>query len=86
MPNSEAKINIEISLHATLAKYRPDPKDRHPFVVQLAAGATVGHLMEACGIPRDHASFVVVNDVPSHRDTALADNAVVSVFPPMAGG
>jgi len=85
MPKQD-KITVSVALHATLAKYRPDPKNRAPFEVELASGATVGDLVRKCGMSQELSNLVVIGNARSDYDTVLGDGTVVEMFPPFAGG
>ncbi len=86
MPDSDARITVQVSLRSILGQYRPDPKDRRPFSRQLPAGSTVGDLLAALGVPEQIAKLVFVDHVRCDPDTPLRDGASVDVFPPIAGG
>jgi len=84
--DSDNRITVRVSLRSLLARYRPDPKDRKPFAVQLPAGATVSDLLAALAVPEKVARLVFVDHVRSDGATPLRDGAMVDVFPPIAGG
>lgn len=86
MPNSDAPITVQVTLRSILAKYRPDPKDRRPFLRQMPAGSTVRDLLKALGVPEEIAKLVFVDHVRRDADAPLHDGAAVDVFPPIAGG
>ena len=86
MPEEHAKITVSVTLRSILAKFRPDPKNRAPFPVQLDAGATVGDLIAKLGAPPEIARLIFVNHVRCDYDAVLPDGASVEVFPPIAGG
>ena len=79
-------MQLTTALHATLARYRPDPADREPFDVELQDGATVGDLLEVLGIPGDRACMVVMENARCERDAPVKPGVLVDVFPPLAGG
>lgn len=86
MPTSEEMLTVQVSLRSVLRKYRPDPKDRRPFAVEMPRGATVGDLVAALGIDERLARLVFVEHVRCDRDVALREGAHVDIFPPIAGG
>lgn len=86
MPEPEGTISVSVTLRSILAKFRPDPKNREPFPVQLAAGATVADLIAKLKVNEQLARLIFVNHVRSDSDAALPDGASVDIFPPIAGG
>ena len=86
MPDSDAPITVHVTLRSVLAKYRPDPKDRGPFTVQLSARGTVSEMLAALGVPDTVAKLVFVDHVRCEGSDLLRDGATVDVFPPIAGG
>ncbi len=86
MPDSDAFITVQVTLRSVLAKYRPDPRDRKPFAVQLPAGSTVNDLVAKLGVPEQLARLVFVDHVRTEGASRLNDGAMVDIFPPIAGG
>ena len=87
MPDSsDGKITVTVSLRSILAKFRPDPKDRRPFGVDLDAGATVDDLLERLKVDPRLTHLVFVDHVRTPRQAALTDGAAIDIFPPIAGG
>ena len=86
MPPSEAPITVAVTLRSILAKFRPDPKSREPFPVELPPGATVGQLVARLRVHEKLARLIFVDHVRSGPDTVLTDGARVDIFPPVAGG
>ena len=86
MSEADNTITVSVVLRSILAKFRPDPKNRAPFPVQLATGATVGDLIAKLGAPPEIARLIFVNHVRCDYDAILPDGASVEVFPPIAGG
>lgn len=75
-------MGIEIKLFATLAHFLPENGDDYP----LAAGETVGSLIEKLGVPEDDVSLMFVNSLKVDRDHILQDKDRVGIFPPVGGG
>ncbi|MBM4034402.1 MAG: MoaD/ThiS family protein [Planctomycetes bacterium] len=86
MPDSDARITVQVMLRSVLGRYRPDPRDRKPFAVQLAPGATVRDLLAKLGVPEAVAKLIFVDHVRCDPSAVLNDGASVDVFPPIAGG
>ncbi len=80
------KITVSVALRSILAKFRPEPKNREPFAVELDAGATVADVLAARGVPPKLAHLVFVDRVRGSHDTVLHDGALLEVYPPIAGG
>lgn len=83
MPES---ITVTVAFRSILARFRPDPKDREPFAVELTPGATVSDVLAQRDVPPKLAHLVFVNRVRAPHDTVLEDGAQVDVYPPIAGG
>jgi molybdopterin converting factor small subunit len=79
-------ITVTVSLRSILAKYRPDPKDRQPFHLELEAGATVADVLAERGVPIKLAHLVFVDKTRADQDATLHDGAELEVYPPIAGG
>jgi hypothetical protein len=79
-------ISVTVSLRSILAKYRPDPKDREPFPVELDEGATVADALAARGVPPKLAHLVFVDKTRADHQSPLHDGAELDVYPPIAGG
>jgi molybdopterin converting factor small subunit len=80
------KITVSVTLRSILSKYRPNPKDRTPFAVELDAGATVADVLAARGVPPKIAHLVFVDRVRRDHDTVLHNGASLDIYPPIAGG
>jgi molybdopterin converting factor small subunit len=86
MQDSDAAITVAVTLRSILRKFRPDPKDRNPFPVRLAAGSTVADLTHKLGVHEKLAKLVFVDHVRVGRGEQLSDGSRVDIFPPIAGG
>jgi len=86
MPETNGPMTIAVSLRSILARYRPDPKNRKPFPVELPSGATVADLLAKLRIDEKLTHLVFVDHVRRQRTDPLADGAAVDIFPPIAGG
>ncbi len=86
MDRTTDTMRVTVSLRSILAKYRPDPKDRKPFSMELDQGATVADVLEARDIPPKLAHLTFVDKTRADHDTALHEGAEVDVYPPIAGG
>lgn len=79
-------MTVTVSLRSILAKYRPNPKDREPFPLELGEGATVGDALAAREVPPKLAHLVFVDKTRADHATTLHDGAELDVYPPIAGG
>ena len=87
MPDSDhLTIAVTVSLRSILARFRPNPKDRKPFPVELPVGATVGELLAKLKVDPKLTHLIFVDHVRAKSDAALADGAELDIFPPIAGG
>ena len=85
MPDSDP-ITVTVRLRSILGRFRPDPKDRTPFAVELSPGATVDDLLTQLEVDPKLAHLVFIDHVRSERSAVLADGAALDIFPPIAGG
>lgn len=83
-------MQVHLELYASLMQYLPAQAQRHRVVVELPEGASAHVLLDRVGVPREKAHLVLRNGVflhPQERDDlALAQDDVVAVWPPVAGG
>ena len=86
MPEPSDMMTITVSLRSILARFRPDPKDRKPFAVELHTGATVADLLGRLRIDDRLTHLIFVNHVRRKPDSVLDDGSAVDIFPPIAGG
>ena len=86
MPEPTAKMTVTVSLRSILARFRPNPKDRKPFAVELHTGATVADLLGRLRIDDRLTHLIFVDHVRRKPDAVLEDGVAVDVFPPIAGG
>lgn len=77
-------MKITVQLQSTLARHSPDGQPR--FEYEIEEGTSVTGLIDALGIPDEHASAAIVGNEtvePSHR---LREGDHVTLIPPIAGG
>ena len=80
-------MQVEVRLHATLAKSVAGTHVGASMDTDLPPGATITDLLLDLGIPSDDVHLVIVNGRPVHdRQTALRDGDRVVLFPPVGGG
>jgi sulfur carrier protein ThiS len=83
-------MNVTLKLYATLSDYLPAGAQNNRTEVELAAGETVGQLIDRHRLPPKLTHLVLVNGVfvaPEARaTTALREGDTVAVWPPIAGG
>lgn len=79
-------MTVSIKLFATLRKYLPDNAVNKTATLELGDQATVSDIIEHLDIPDGHIHLILIDGKHSAEDTPLTDGAVVSFFPPIAGG
>jgi molybdopterin converting factor small subunit len=80
-------MKIELRLFASLRSHLPPGGDGRKTVWELPPGSRVQDLIDQLGIPAQLAQLVMVDGrQQSDKDFALHEGAVVSIFPPVAGG
>jgi len=79
-------VKVAVHLFATLSGYLPDGATGDGVALEVPEGSTVADVVRALEIPDNFDCVKVVNghDVPS--DQPLADEDVLSLFPPLVGG
>lgn len=77
-------MKIELRLFADLRGYMPAKE--LPCVVEVKDGATVSEVLTSIGVPKDKPQIILINGIHGQGDTVLTSGAVLSVFPPVAGG
>ena len=80
------KMQVTVTLYATLIRYHPEDKRNEPFTVELPEGATVKDLLDKLGIKEDEAKKVFIRHKSRPDDHPLEDGDKVAVFPPVGGG
>ena len=82
-------MKIEVKLHGTLRRYRPEDAGgapHHPFSVSVTEGLTVTGLADCLKIPEGFVTAASVNGEAVDPDTVLQMGDSVQLFPPSAGG
>jgi molybdopterin converting factor small subunit len=79
-------MKVSVKLFATLTKYLPPGTEKKTALLDLQDGATTDDIVKTLGIPENHVHLILVNGKHASKGTALHDGAVVSFFPPIAGG
>jgi len=80
-------MKVEVRLFASLRKHLPPGGDGTRAVLEVPDGMRLSQIIERLGIPAPLAQLVMVNGVHEpDRTRLLSDGAVVSIFPPVAGG
>ena len=79
-------MKVEVRLFANLAKLLPPGSQKKRTTVTVKKGTTVADLLDQMKIPMRVTNIVMVNGLHKDKETELAENDVVSVFPPIAGG
>ena len=55
-------------------------------MVEVSDDATVAQVLRLYGVPEDKPRIILVNGIHGALETVLTEGAVLSVFPPVAGG
>ncbi len=79
-------MTVSIKLFATLRKFLPENAVNKTATLELGDQATASDIIEQLGIPDGHIHLILIDGKHSAEDTPLSDGAVVSFFPPIAGG
>ena len=80
-------MKIEVRLFANLRCYLPPAGDKSKAVLDVPDGTRLRDVIGRLNIPTQLAQLVMVDGVhETNRERILHDGAVVSIFPPVAGG
>ncbi|MBI4550973.1 MAG: MoaD/ThiS family protein [Candidatus Latescibacteria bacterium] len=79
-------MTVSVKLFATLTKYLPAGSMKKTTMLTLDDGATTDDLVVKLGIPDGHVHLTLVDGKHVPKGAPLHDGAVVSLFPPIAGG
>lgn len=82
-------MEIEVKLHGTLRRYRPDSAGgapHHPFSVSVPERLTVTKLADWLKIPDGLVTAASVNGEAVDPEIGLQAGDSVQLFPPSAGG
>ena len=75
-------VHIELKLFATLKKFTPESAARYA----VAAGTTIGELLEPLGIPRDLIKLIFVDGKKGTLQDRIKGGERIGIFPPVGGG
>jgi sulfur carrier protein ThiS len=62
------------------------PAGKHAFELDLAAGASVAHMLERLRVPAANPVVVVVNGARAEKDQLLDNGDAIVLFTPAEGG
>ena len=79
-------MTVSVKLFATLRKYLPEDAVNKTAMLELGNEATAGDIISKLAIPDGHIHLILIDGKHASEDAALTDGAVVSFFPPIAGG
>lgn len=83
-------MRVHLELYASLMRYLPAGASGHRVSLDVPPDTNAHSLLERYQVPLDQAHLVVRNGVFLHREERerlpLAEDDVVSVWPPVAGG
>ena len=84
-------MKVGLKLFASLAAHLPaEARSSHRLDLDVEPGTTVADLIRRQGIPPDQCAIVLVDGVwvtqAGRAARALAEGAVLAIWPPVAGG
>lgn len=80
-------MKLEIRLFANLRAYLPPGNDGAKAVLEVPDGTRLDEVIDRLSIPPQLAQLVMIDGLhETNRERILTDGAVVSIFPPVAGG
>ena len=82
-------MQIEVKLHGTLRRYRPQEASgapHHPFIFTVNPTTTVDQLARQLHIPEGLVAAAACNGEAVEATAVLQDDDSVALFPPTAGG
>lgn len=74
-------MQVKVKLFATLRNNR-----EKEMMMDLAEGATPKNIIKRLNISEEEATIIMINGRGAKLDTVLADNDIISIFPPVGGG
>ncbi|MCH7617101.1 MAG: MoaD/ThiS family protein [Chloroflexi bacterium] len=77
-------MKITVELQGYLDQYAPG--EDATFSYEVAAGATVGDVLERLEISEELAAAVIVGGEATDRERTLAEGDRLTLMPPLAGG
>ena len=79
-------MTISVKLFATLRKYLPADAVNKTAIIELDDNATTDSIIEHMNIPGGNVHLILIDGKHAPKGSKLHDGAVVSFFPPIAGG
>ena len=79
-------MTISVKLFATLRKFLPADAENKTAVIELNDDATTDAIIDKMNIPDGHVHLILIDGKHAEKGSNLHDGAVVSIFPPIAGG
>ncbi|MEE2709016.1 MAG: MoaD/ThiS family protein [Gemmatimonadota bacterium] len=79
-------MTISVKLFATLRKYLPPDAINKTATIDLDNNATTDSIIKRMNIPDDNVHLILIDGKHVTKGSNLHDGAVVSFFPPIAGG
>ncbi|MEE2708274.1 MAG: MoaD/ThiS family protein [Gemmatimonadota bacterium] len=79
-------MTISVKLFATLRKHLPPDAVNKTAIIDLDDDATIDSLIETMNIPGGSVHLILIDGKYAPKGSTLHDGAVVSFFPPIAGG
>lgn len=79
-------MTVSVKLFATLTKYLPPGSEKKTTVLTLDDHATTDDIVAKLGIPEGHVHLTLIDGKHAEKGAPLHDGAIVSLFPPIAGG
>lgn len=79
-------MTVSVKLFATLRKYLPEDAVNKTATIELGDEAKASDIIDQLDIPDGHIHLILIDGKHASEDAPLTDGAVVSFFPPIAGG
>ena len=79
-------MTISVKLFATLRKHLPPGAVNKTAIIDLDEDATTDSIIEHMNIPGGNVHLILIDGKHAPKGSNLHDGAVVSFFPPIAGG
>ena len=79
-------MTVTVKLFATLTKYLPPGSEKKTTTLTFQHDATTDDIITRLGVPDGHVHLILIDGKHASKGSPLHDGAVVSCFPPIAGG
>jgi len=79
-------MHVRVMAYGDLRRYLPESERDSGAVIELAANATVTHMLDVLRLPHQSAWLIGVNDEVVDLDHALHDGDRIELMLPIGGG